>query len=80
MDCKQKRMGIVGCFGQIENIKRQSLINVIFIDSVEFMDAHLFSDAVAMVRTATAVLMKVFNYLFFNHIQQSQCDIIPRPA
>ena len=25
MDCKQKRMGIVGCFGQIENIKRQSL-------------------------------------------------------
>ena len=27
MDCKQKRMGIVGCFGQIENIKRQSLIN-----------------------------------------------------
>ena len=26
MDCKQKRMGIVGCFGQIENIKRQSLI------------------------------------------------------
>ena len=27
MDCKQKRMGIVGCFGQIENIKRQSLNN-----------------------------------------------------
>ena len=26
MDCKQKRMGIVGCFGQVENIKRQSLI------------------------------------------------------
>ena len=25
MDCKQKRMGLVGCFGQIENIKRQSL-------------------------------------------------------
>ena len=25
MDWKQKRMGPVGCFGQIENIKRQSL-------------------------------------------------------
>ena len=29
MSRKQKRMGPVGCFGQIENIKRQSLINVI---------------------------------------------------
>lgn len=27
MDCKQKRMRLVGCFGQIENIKRQSLFN-----------------------------------------------------
>ena len=26
MSRKQKRMGPVGCFGQIENIKRQSLI------------------------------------------------------
>ena len=31
MDCKQKRMGIVGCFGQIENIKRQSLIYEFYI-------------------------------------------------
>ena len=28
MDWKQKRMGPVGCFGQIENIKRQSLSSV----------------------------------------------------
>ena len=27
MSRKQKRMGPVGCFGQIENIKRQSLHN-----------------------------------------------------
>ena len=26
MSRKQKRMGPVGCFGQIENIKRQSLL------------------------------------------------------
>ena len=26
MSRKQKRMGPVGCFGQIENIKRQSLV------------------------------------------------------
>ena len=28
MSRKQKRMGPVGCFGQIENIKRQSLVYI----------------------------------------------------
>ena len=32
MSRKQKRMGPVGCFGQIENIKRQSLNKVYFIE------------------------------------------------
>ena len=35
MDCKQKRMGIVGCFGQIENIKRQSLNSISNIAKIQ---------------------------------------------
>ena len=33
MSRKQKRMGPVGCFGQIENIKRQSLDNIHLLKS-----------------------------------------------
>ena len=39
---KQKRMGPVGCFGQIENIKRQSLIYnqlIRIINSIDKMKA-----------------------------------------
>ena len=36
MSRKQKRMGPVGCFGQIENIKRQSLIYKRGFNSLRF--------------------------------------------
>ena len=37
MDWKQKRMGSVGCFGQIENIKRQSL-SILLTDTTPIRD------------------------------------------
>ena len=41
MSRKQKRMGPVGCFGQIENIKRQSLISEAIVSEYSFMSLYV---------------------------------------
>ena len=61
MSRKQKRMGPVGCFGQIENIKRQSLVYYFTSLTLECFPKTLYNVVQMLLNQYTGAKIVVFS-------------------